>query len=71
MAKQDKCPSCGVEYTDHQGLIGTCRDLQACISALKVIHTWAAFQDGFALDPQHTEALTRRTLEKIGIMREE
>lgn len=24
----DKCPSCGIKYINHLGLIGTCRELQ-------------------------------------------
>lgn len=26
MSEDHKCPSCGLPYTDHTGLIGTCRD---------------------------------------------
>lgn len=31
---RDKCPSCGVKYIDHLGLIGTCRELQKLRSEL-------------------------------------
>jgi uncharacterized Zn finger protein (UPF0148 family) len=27
----DTCPSCGVPYTEHDGFIGVCRDLQEAI----------------------------------------
>ena len=30
----DKCPSCGVEYVDHLGLIGTCQKVQVMREAL-------------------------------------
>ena len=30
----DRCPSCGVAYIDHLGLIGTCRKLQEAVAEL-------------------------------------
>lgn len=32
-----KCPSCGVPYGDHMGMIGTCAKLQKAIKALEKI----------------------------------
>ena len=31
-------------------------------AALKVIHTWATFEDGLALDPEHVANLCSKTL---------
>ena len=33
-------------------------------SALRVIHTWATFRGGCALDPEHVAKLCKRILEK-------
>jgi len=33
-------------------------------SALRVIHTWATFQGGKALNPEHIAKLCEKTLEK-------
>lgn len=33
-------------------------------SALAIIYTWATFDDGIALDPEHVAALASRVLEE-------
>ena len=35
---------------------------EKCAGALKVIHTWATFEDGRALDPEHVANLCNKTL---------
>jgi hypothetical protein len=42
---------------------GACRKLEDARSALKVIHTWASFQDGRALNCKDVIRLTRRVLD--------
>ena len=61
----DKCPHCGRKWTDHPGIEPTCKQLQEALRALKVIHTWASFEDGRALDADDVVKLIDRTLEKI------
>jgi hypothetical protein len=29
-----KCPSCGIDYTDHAGLTGTCRELRKALARI-------------------------------------
>lgn len=36
--------------------------LQKCKTSLQIIHTWATFQGGRALVPEHVENLTTKTL---------
>jgi len=36
------CPSCGVPWVDHLGLVGTCAKLQEAMEALRVARTWLA-----------------------------
>jgi hypothetical protein len=65
---KDKCKACGVAWDEHKGIEGTCKDLQACLSALKVIHTWAAYdcEHGYmALLPEHVRDLVNRTLNDV------
>lgn len=35
--KTDKCPSCGIKYINHLGLISTCKELQELKKELKSI----------------------------------
>jgi len=65
-----KCKSCGKEWVDHCGTEITCRHLQTCVSALKVIHTWAAYdqEHGYkALIPDHVVELIERKFDEIGV----
>lgn len=39
----DRCPSCNRSYTDHPGLIGTCRQNNQARQSLRVIRTWATW----------------------------
>jgi len=57
------CSACGVPWVDHLGIIGTCRKLEDARSALNVIHTWASFQNGRALNCKDVIRLTRRVLD--------
>jgi hypothetical protein len=34
------CPSCGVAWTDHLGMVGTCAKLREAIETLRVVRTW-------------------------------
>ena len=65
MTKGDKCPACGVAWGDHPGLASTCRRLEAARSALQVISTWATFQCGIELVPEHVARLCDNTLRRI------
>jgi len=56
------CPSCGKEFTDHLGVIGTCRNLQLALTALRALHSWAE-TDEFV--PEHIEGLVAKTLKEI------
>uniref|UniRef100_A0A6M3Y7W9 Uncharacterized protein n=1 Tax=viral metagenome TaxID=1070528 RepID=A0A6M3Y7W9_9ZZZZ len=40
------------------------RQVETLKSAFRVIHTWATFRDGEALDPKHVAKLCERILEK-------
>ena len=40
------------------------KQVETLESALRVIHTWATFRGGEALDPEHVAKLCERTLEK-------
>ena len=62
---KNKCVSCGVKFEDHLGLIGTCKKLKNAISTLKVISTWATFDNGSELIPEHVEKLCKKTLKEI------
>ena len=64
MTMPETCPHCGKQWIDHMGIIGTCRRLQEALTALRVIHTWASFQDGSELVPEYVISLINRTLEK-------
>jgi hypothetical protein len=44
------------------GWIAHAKDFEAAITALQIIHTWATFDGGRCLDPQHVEKLTRKAL---------
>lgn len=35
LEERPTCPSCGVPYSDHLGLIGTCAELQRVLPVLK------------------------------------
>ena len=63
--KTDKCPYCGRKWIDHPGFESICNQLQESLSALKVIRTWASFEDGRTLDPDDVVKLIDRTWEKI------
>ena len=56
------CSACGLAWTDHLGIMGTCQKLERARSALKVICTWASFRDGECLTPKDTEKLCRKAL---------
>ncbi len=60
-----RCPVCRKEWIKHDGIIDTCSKLEMARSALKVIQTWASFNDGDYLDAYDVLDLTRRTLKKI------
>jgi hypothetical protein len=62
-AASDNCPACGVPWTDHLGIAGTCRKLEEARGALKVICTWASFRGGECLTPQDTEKLCQKALD--------
>ena len=57
------CSACGVAWTDHLGIAGTCKKLEEARGALKVICTWASFRGGECLTPKDTEKLCRKALE--------
>ena len=44
------------------GMKAHAREFQRCLSALRVIHTWATFPRGRTLDPVAVAALTERAL---------
>jgi exopolyphosphatase/pppGpp-phosphohydrolase len=58
------CSSCGVPWTRHLGLAGTCRNLESALGALKVIHTWASFRHGEMLTAEDTMKLCARVLKE-------
>jgi len=58
-----KCTSCGKFFVDHLGLIGTCRNLQTALAALRALQAWSETDE---LVPAHIESLVNRTLDKIG-----
>ena len=62
MTKKQTCSSCGVAWTDHLGIAGTCKKLESARGELKVIHTWAKFRNGEWLVREHVLDLTRRVL---------
>ena len=64
MTDKPKCPNCGVPWIEHLGIAGTCRKLELARTALKVIHTWASFDNGSELKPKHVRDLTKRALEE-------
>jgi hypothetical protein len=57
------CSACRLPLDSHLGLAGTCSKLADARSALKVIHTWASFQDGRALQCKDVINLVNRVLE--------
>jgi hypothetical protein len=63
MSEQNEptCKSCGKAYIEHLGLIGTCKSLQDALSALKVIRTWATFED-VAMDRDQVAKLCNKIL---------
>jgi hypothetical protein len=56
------CSACGVAWTDHLGIAGTCKMLEEARGALKVICTWASFRGGECLTPKDTEKLCLKAL---------
>ena len=73
--KKDACIYCGKPWISHKGVAGVCEDLQACISAMKAVYTWASFDLEHAgeykttLTPESVQALFKRTFKKIGVMK--
>ena len=65
MKNRDKCPACGAAWADHTGLVSTCERLQSALGTLKVISTWATFQGGVELVPEHVARLIGDTLRRI------
>ena len=61
------CESCGRPWIDHMGMTWTCEQLQKALTALRVIHTWASFQDGSELNPEHVKKLIDITLEEYRV----
>ena len=62
--KMPACSACGVAWTDHLGIAGTCRKLAAARGALKVIYTWASFRDGEMLTAKDAMKLCRKVLKE-------
>ena len=62
--KMPACSACGVAWTDHLGIAGTCRKLDKARGALKVIHTWASFRDGEMLTAKDAMKLCRKVLKE-------
>lgn len=44
------------------GWIAHAKEFEAAITALQIIHTWATFDGGRCLNPQHVEKLTKKAL---------
>ena len=44
------------------GMKAHAREFEQAITALRVIHTWAKFQGGIALEPEHVVKLTEKAL---------
>ena len=44
------------------GWVAHAKEFEAAITALQIIHTWATFDGGRFLDPQHVEKLTKKAL---------
>lgn len=59
------CSACGVEWVDHLGISGTCKKLEDARSALRVIYTWASFQNGRALNCEDVIRLITTVLKDI------
>ncbi len=57
-----KCQHCNIPWESHGGISVTCKALQQARGALKVICTWAEFNDGTELVPEHVAKLCRKTL---------
>jgi hypothetical protein len=62
--KMPACSACGVAWTDHLGIAGTCRKLDKARGALKVILTWSSFRDGEMLTAKDTMNLCRKVLKE-------
>lgn len=65
MKRKDQCPGCGVPYAEHPGAAETCKRLDLARGALRIISTWATFQNGIELVPEHVARLCSKTLEEI------
>lgn len=65
MKKRDKCPACNEFLDCHPSQAELCRRLAAARSTLAIISTWATFQDGSELVPDHVARLISNTLRKI------
>ena len=62
MTKKQTCSSCGVAWTSHLGIAGTCKKLESARGALKVIGTWAKFRNGELFEREHVLSLASRAL---------
>jgi hypothetical protein len=62
--KMPTCSACGVAWTDHLGIAGTCRKLENARGALKVIYTWASFRDGELLTAKDAKNLCMKALKE-------
>ena len=58
------CSACGVAWTDHLGIAGTCRKLDKARGALKVILTWSSFRDGELLTAKDAMKLCMKVLKE-------
>ena len=64
---EPSCPSCGVPYVDHLGLVGTCAKLRKAVAVLRTIADPNAelHQDGRSIDRTY-EDIAREVLIEIG-----
>lgn len=51
-----------VRLLKDDGWIAHAKEFEAAITALRVIHTWATFDGGRCLEPEHVANLTRKAL---------
>ena len=69
--KPPRCKTCRVPFERHAGVQETCKRLETAVTALRVIGTWATFDNGKFLSPEDVEDLVDKALNEIDWRKEQ
>jgi uncharacterized protein (UPF0147 family) len=61
-----KCPSCGVDYTDHAGLTGTCRELRKALARIEYMREYVRRLENDQAAPSNVRWAAGRIVQAFG-----